>query len=95
MRTEFWTCGTGRIELQIPLRDALAIHKPGPANAAVLALSQRPTMRDQLSKIKPNVLRAELREYGAWDDAELKDHAQNQQRLLWIAACDVAEEHSK
>jgi hypothetical protein len=91
MHTKFWICGSGRIELGIPVKDALAIARPGNADAAVLALSRRPMMRRQLFCVEPSLLRAEPREYGAWTDTELRDHAQNQQRLLWIAACDVAE----
>lgn len=32
-----------------------------------------------------------LRGYGAWEDSELKDHESNLDRLVWIAACDLAE----
>ena len=37
-------------------------------------------------------IRQELREYGAWDGEELEDEAMNIQRLIWIAACNIAEE---
>lgn len=40
----------------------------------------------------PDAIRAELREYGAWDANELADDNANWQRLVWIAACNVAEE---
>ena len=32
-----------------------------------------------------------LKEYGAWDDEQLKDHDENKQRVLWIWACDCDE----
>jgi ribosomal protein L32 len=38
------------------------------------------------------LIRRELREWGAWDDEELKDAAQNIRRLVWIAAGDLAQE---
>lgn len=40
---------------------------------------------------RPEDLKRKLREYGAWDDEELADHAQNLQRILWIAAGDITE----
>lgn len=35
--------------------------------------------------------RAYLRGYGAWDDDELADHAQNRRRIFWIACCHFAD----
>jgi hypothetical protein len=46
-----------------------------------------------LERIDAEALRKELREYGAWDDQELTDHEQNLQRILWIAAGDIVENH--
>lgn len=37
-------------------------------------------------------IRAELKEYGAWDAEELADNEQNKRRLLWIAAGNLREE---
>jgi hypothetical protein len=34
----------------------------------------------------------ELREYGAWDGEQLADDVANWQRIVWIAAGNVAEE---
>lgn len=43
-------------------------------------------------KLDPAKVRAELDEYGAWDEAELADDAANLQRIVWIAACNISEE---
>ena len=47
-------------------------------------------------KIKINAtqdqIRAELKEYGAWESEELKDDAQNLKRILWIGAWNIHEE---
>lgn len=32
-----------------------------------------------------------LYEHDCWSDDELKDHQENLKRILWIAACDLAE----
>ena len=46
-----------------------------------------------LSKISPDAIRAELKEYGAWDKEELKDDKQNRRRIIWCAACSIKEEN--
>lgn len=40
----------------------------------------------------PWLFREHLKEYGAWDAAELCDHKENRQRVLWLWACDCREE---
>jgi len=44
--------------------------------------------------ITAETLRAELKEYGAWDSDELNDDEQNWQRLIWIAAGNIKEEYA-
>ncbi len=46
----------------------------------------------QIAAIDPEKLRAELKEYGAWDAEELADHGANCARILWIAAGNIKEE---
>ena len=88
-----WKESLGRIELQITLAQARACSHPGPCDSDVLALSQHPKIARQLKKLDPKLVAECLKEYGAWDAEELTDHPQNLQRLLWIAACDIAEEN--
>ena len=40
----------------------------------------------------PDKLRAELAEYGAWDDAELADDDANWRRIVWLAAGNIKED---
>ncbi len=42
--------------------------------------------------ITPETLRAELKEYGAWDATELDDDQQNWHRIIWIAAGNLNED---
>jgi hypothetical protein len=58
----------------------------------VKALRQVPKIKRQLDKIDPELLRSELKEYGAWDANELANHEDNLDRILWIAGCDIREE---
>lgn len=88
----WYVSGSGRIELELTLEQAQSGHHQGQCDDDVRALSQVPEIRTQLDAIDAATLRAELREYGAWDESELADHEQNLQRLLWIACGDVIEE---
>lgn len=42
----------------------------------------------------PEKIRAELKECGDWDAAELADNEKNWRRLVWIAACNIAEDEN-
>jgi hypothetical protein len=44
-----------------------------------------------LKKLDSALVALCLKEYGAWDAAELSDHEANLTRLLWCACCDIAE----
>ncbi len=87
----YWTTGSGRIELQMTKAQAASCSHPGQCDGDVSALAKNPKIARQLVKINPELLAAELREYGAWDSSELDDHEQNLQRLLWIAAGDISD----
>jgi len=63
----------------------------GACDEGVRALSAVPAIARQLRKLDPADVVRELRGYGAWDDTELADHAQNLQRLLWLAAADIVD----
>lgn len=88
----WWCAGSGRIELKLPLDGAEGCHHPGPCDDDVRELSRVPAVAQQLAALDPGVVRDELREYGAWDTAELANHEQNLQRLLWLACGDIADE---
>lgn len=89
----WFTSSCGRIEIQMTLEQAKSCTHPGPCDADVLALSNERKIRKQLEAIDPAILRQELAEYGAWDEVELSNHAENLQRILWIAAGDITERH--
>jgi len=38
------------------------------------------------------LFREHLKGYGCWDAAELADHDENRQRILWLWACDCRED---
>jgi hypothetical protein len=88
----WWVDSSGRIELEMTLAQAKSCFHPGPCDSEVLELSENPLIAKQIDKIDPKIIANCLKEYGAWDEDELSDHSQNIKRLLWIAACDIAEE---
>lgn len=87
----WFTSSSGRIEIQMTKTQAVACTHPGPCDADVAALSVHPPIARQLAKLDPELLKKELREYGAWDEDELNHHEKNLQRILWIAAGDIAD----
>lgn len=78
--------------LQMTREQAESASHPGPCDDDVKALADLPKIRRQLDKISPEDIRAELKEYGAWDDIELADDQQNRLRLVWIAAGNIRDE---
>jgi len=86
-----WASFSHGFELKLSMRQAQSCSHPGPCDADVAALRLVPAIRRQLDKLAPDKVRAELRDHGAWDEAELADHEMNLSRILWIAACNIAE----
>ena len=91
----WFSTSSGSIELKITMNEALTGSHQGQCDADVLALSKTPRIAKQLAKIDPEVLRKELKKYGAWDEKELADHEQNLQRILWLACGDIVDEGIK
>ena len=80
-----------RFELAMTLDNARSASHQGQCDDDVRALSEVPGIRQQLDALDPEKVRAELKEYGAWDAEDLADHEQNLQRVLWLAACNIVE----
>lgn len=89
--THFWCTGSGRINLEMSKEQASSASHSGSCDDDVMALSREPKIASQIAGIDPDLLAKELSEYGAWDETELADHDQNLQRLVWIAAGDIAD----
>jgi hypothetical protein len=87
----WFSTSSGRIELQLTRALAATVSHPGECSSDVAALRTVPAIRRQLDKIDPDLLRAELAEYGAWEDHELLDHDTNLSRILWLAGCNITE----
>jgi len=86
--TALYWASFNRFELRIPGNAVADIAQPGPADEAVSYWAPK---IDRPERCTPDALRDELREYGAWDADELADDAANWRRIVWCAACNVAE----
>ncbi len=83
-----------RFDIAMTLAQAESCSQPGrDAEPDVLVLMADPKIKRQRTKIDPELIRQELREYGAYDTEELLDEEANWQRILWISACDIVDEH--
>jgi hypothetical protein len=81
-----------RFEIELTRKQAAGASHSGACDDDVAALLTIPAIKRQLQKIPDEVLAAELQEYGAWDETELSIRADNEARIIWIAAGDIAEE---
>jgi len=81
-----------RFSISLKKADAEACSHPGQCDADVADTLRLPYVRRQLAKIDPELIRAELAEYGAWDESQLSDAAENEHRIIWIAASNMLEE---
>ena len=87
-----WFSSSGRLNLTFPtLEDAQYCAHRGGCLPEVQETVGLDWMASQLEKIDPDVLRSELVEFGAWDSDELANHGDNLERIVWLAANDVAE----
>jgi hypothetical protein len=87
----FWTSSSGRIELSIPYgMESIGYHS-GACDSDIEELLELQQIKAQLSGIAPQVLREELKEFGAWDSEELANHEENLARILWIACGDLVD----
>ena len=83
------------IDLSLTKQDANLINQSGDATERVDLVMKKPYVKKQLAKLDAELIAKELKECGAWDADELKDHKENLARFVWIAACDLSDELSE
>ena len=93
----YWAVAN-RFEVRIPGQAVLDIFHPGDAEADVKnwvdAVKSQVEKDGFYSSPSDEAIRAELKEYGSWDDTELQDTDQNWVRLVWVLACNIADEET-
>ncbi len=78
-----------RFEIEIPQYIVDSVPQSGPADYAIRNARTDFFVLEQLAKIDPDKLKAELKEYGAWDEIQLSNHSDNLDRILWIAVGNI------
>lgn len=76
-----------RFEIELTDEAVREICHPGDNEPAILAHLASAIFH----RATPDTIRAELAEYGAWDDEELGDDERNKIRIVWQAAWDIYE----
>lgn len=84
-----WNYSNYGNDIRLTRRDAESMSHRGECLPDVLKAMEKPYIKKQLSSLNPASLAKELKEYGVWDEDELKDHNKNLIKWLWISACDV------
>lgn len=76
-----------RFEVELPADCVADCSQPGPVDENVeYWAGQTPC------HISADSIKAELKEYGAWNEDELSDNKANWRRIIWIASCNIKEE---
>ena len=86
-----YTTGSGKIEIEITKRQAQKGYHAGQCDKDIDGLRKDHKIANQLKMIDSEVLREELRHWGAWNDEELANHEHNLDRILWLACADIVE----
>ena len=88
-----------RFEIRIPGQAVMDCSHSGPCDDDVEHWAPKVMAQAQVDNFpnKPTAakIRAELKEYGAWDADELEDDDANWRRLVWIAACNIADDDAR
>ncbi len=82
-------------ELRLPGEAVQDIAQPGSADEVVAYWVDRVEFCPDIygnPRATPDKIRRELREHGAWTAEELEDDTANRRRIVWIAACNIAED---
>lgn len=86
-----WVSSSYMLTLTLTMEEARSLSHQGQCDDDVQAGLKNPKIRSQVDAWDEDKLRAELKEYGAWDEVELSDHSMNQARMLWLAAGDIVD----
>ena len=80
------------LEIEMTLNQAESCSHPGDCEPDVRMLMEHPHIKRQRKRIDPELIRQELKEYGAYSEEDLQDDDMNWVRILWIGANDITEE---
>ncbi|MCK5610389.1 hypothetical protein KAR91_51425 [Candidatus Pacearchaeota archaeon] len=79
-------------EIKMTKKQAESASHSGNCLDDVIALLKLPMIKRQVARISDEKLAAELSEHGAWSEDELANRNYNEERIVWIAACNIVED---
>ncbi len=85
--------GLRGLGLSMTLDQALSCSHQGDCEDDCRHLVNDASICDLLDALGNEQIALGLKESGAWDAKELEDTAQNRIRAVWLAACDIKENH--
>ena len=80
-----------RFQIEMTLEQAKSVSHQGQCFPDVLELLKDKKYIRQFKKIDSESIIAVLKEYGAWDEEELLNFEDHQQRITWIAGGNIVE----
>jgi len=83
--------GNYGLEIELTEEESTIGSHAGECDEDVRYLLETDHIANQFESIDPSLIAMELKEYGAWDEEELKDEKLNRERILWIACGYVKE----
>jgi hypothetical protein len=89
MKTKTSIASFNRFELELPQQCVNDCSHSGPCDEDCAFWARKLPIPASISFA---AIKVELKEYGAWDADELDDQDANWRRLIWIAACNIADE---
>lgn len=81
-----------RFDIEMTRDQALSASHSGSCDNNVKEVLKDPKIKEQLKKISDGDLISVLKDYGAWDTGELSSRESNEERIIWIAACNIRED---
>lgn len=84
-----------RFTIEMTLKQAKSVSHQGECLPDVLELLKDKKYIRQFKNIDSESIAAELKEYGAWDEEELKNDIRNLERITWIAGCNIVEDYKE
>lgn len=84
-----------RFEIKMTLEQAKSVSHQGECLPDILELLKDKKYIRQFKKIDSELIAAELKEYGAWNEEELKLHEENLKLITWIAGCNIVEDYKE
>ena len=88
---KLWNNSNYGNDIAITRADAINCSRSGDNSSAILDLLKKPYIKKQVETLNPEQLAKELKDYGAWDSEELKNHNENIIRWLWISCGDIVD----